>query len=175
MIDVGRICLKTAGREAGRYCVVINKIDENFVMVTGPKSATNVKRRRCNILHLEPLEERIKIKADASDSEVIKEYEKSGIFSRFNIEKPSPEKIKAIQEMKAIKEKEKKERPPEKPKIKPKKKEKSTEKKKGDKKEGSEKEKKGLLKGKIKFKPGVKKIAEKKKPAKTKKVKKSKK
>ncbi len=92
MLEVGRICLKTAGREAGRHCVIVKKIDDNFVMVTGPKPATNVKRRRCNILHLEPLEEKIKIKPDASDNEILNEYQKADLFSKLNIEKPSPRK-----------------------------------------------------------------------------------
>jgi large subunit ribosomal protein L14e len=87
MLDVGRICLKTAGREAGKYCVIIKKIDENFVMITGPKQLTKVKRRRCNVVHLEPLEERIKIKAEATDAEILKECTKANIFSKLKLEK----------------------------------------------------------------------------------------
>ena len=85
MLDIGRICLKTAGREAGRYCVIVKKIDENFVMITGPRQLTKVKRRRCNIVHLEPLEEKIKIKADATDAEILKECAKAGILSRLKL------------------------------------------------------------------------------------------
>ncbi|MEM5812457.1 MAG: 50S ribosomal protein L14e [Candidatus Aenigmatarchaeota archaeon] len=88
MFDVGRICMKIAGREAGKYCVVIKKLDSNFVLVTGPKSVTNVKRRKCNILHLEPLSETIKIKEDASDDEVISAYEEASIFAKLNLQKP---------------------------------------------------------------------------------------
>ncbi len=90
MLDIGRICLKNAGREAGRYCVIINKINENFVMITGPKQLTKVKRRRCNIVHLKPLEEKIKIKPDATDAEILKECAKTGIFSKLKLkEKPA--------------------------------------------------------------------------------------
>lgn len=92
MLDIGRICLKNAGREAGRYCVIINNIDDNFVMITGPKQLTKVKRRRCNILHLEPLEEKIKIKSDAIDAEILKEYAKANLFSKLKLEKPVPVK-----------------------------------------------------------------------------------
>jgi len=55
-IEVGRICVKIAGREAGRKCVIVDIIDENYVLITGPKQLTGVKRRRCNINHIEPLD-----------------------------------------------------------------------------------------------------------------------
>jgi len=65
-IEVGRICVKTAGREAGEKCVIIEVIDDKFVEVIG----TSVKNRKCNIKHLEPLEQTIEIKSE--DPEVIK-------------------------------------------------------------------------------------------------------
>jgi large subunit ribosomal protein L14e len=70
VIEVGRVCVKTTGREAGKRCVIVDIIDKNFVLVTGPKSATGVKRRRVNINHLNLTEERVKIKRGASDEEV---------------------------------------------------------------------------------------------------------
>jgi large subunit ribosomal protein L14e len=88
MFDVGRMCLKVAGREAGKYCVVVKKIDANFVLVTGPRSVTQVKRRKCNILHLEPLKESLSLKEDASDEEVIKAYEEASIFTKLDLQKP---------------------------------------------------------------------------------------
>lgn len=69
-IEVGRICVKTKGRESGKRCVIVDVIDKNFVLVTGPKSVTGVKRRRTNINHVTPLEEKIKIKRSATDDEV---------------------------------------------------------------------------------------------------------
>ena len=92
MLEVGRVCLKLAGREAGKYCVIVKKVDENFVMVTGPKSLTRVKRRRCNINHLEPIEEKVKIKAEATDSEVLKAYQEASLLSKLGFEKPKGEK-----------------------------------------------------------------------------------
>jgi large subunit ribosomal protein L14e len=83
------MCIKVAGREAGKYCVVVKKIDANFVLVTGPRSVTQVKRRKCNILHLEPLKESLKIKDDASDEEVIKAYEEASMFTKLDLPKPS--------------------------------------------------------------------------------------
>ncbi|MEM4717882.1 MAG: 50S ribosomal protein L14e [Desulfurococcaceae archaeon] len=76
-IEIGRICVKTAGREAGRKCVVVDIIDENFVVVTGPKNLTKVKRRKVNVKHLEPLDKVIKIPRGASDEEVYKAIEEA--------------------------------------------------------------------------------------------------
>lgn len=77
-IEVGRICVKTSGREAGRKCVIVEIIDKNFVLITGPKDVTGVRRRRCNIKHLEPTPEKIEISRGASDEEVKKALEEAG-------------------------------------------------------------------------------------------------
>ena len=78
-IEVGRICVKLLGREAGRKCVIVDIIDDNFVLVTGPKSLTGVKRRRANINHIEPLDKKIDIPKGASDEEVLKAIEAAGL------------------------------------------------------------------------------------------------
>lgn len=79
-IEVGRICIKVRGREAGRKCVIVDIIDENFVLITGPKSLTGVKRRRANINHIEPLDKKIDIEKGASDEEVLKALEQAGLL-----------------------------------------------------------------------------------------------
>ena len=78
-IEVGRICVKIAGREAGRKCVIVDIIDDKFVLVTGPKTLTGVKRRRVNIKHIEPLEKKIEIEKGASDEDVVKAIEEAGL------------------------------------------------------------------------------------------------
>ncbi|AAK40722.1 50S ribosomal protein L14e [Saccharolobus solfataricus] len=78
-IEVGRICVKVKGREAGSKCVIVDIIDDNFVLVTGPKDITGVKRRRVNILHLEPTDKKIDIQKGASDEEVKKKLEESNL------------------------------------------------------------------------------------------------
>ena len=71
-IDVGRICVKLAGREAGKKCIIVEVIDKNFVLVTGPKKVNGVKRRRVNVNHIEPTEKMIKVKRGESDEEILK-------------------------------------------------------------------------------------------------------
>jgi len=70
-MDVGRVCVKLSGRESGRQCVIIDVIDRNYVLVTGPEELTGVRRRRVNMNHLRPLEERLEISRGASDEEII--------------------------------------------------------------------------------------------------------
>ena len=75
MLEVGRVCVKLAGREAGRKAVVVEQIDKNFVLVDSPW----VKRRRCNVKHLEPLDVVLKIKKGASKEEIEKALKEAGI------------------------------------------------------------------------------------------------
>jgi large subunit ribosomal protein L14e len=77
-IEVGRICVKQAGRENGKKCVVIDVMDKSFILVTGPKKITGIKRRRVNINHVMPLQEKIDVKRGASDDEVAQTLEAAG-------------------------------------------------------------------------------------------------
>jgi large subunit ribosomal protein L14e len=74
-IEVGRICVKQVGRENGKKCVIIDVMDKSFVLVTGPKKITGVKRRRVNLNHVMPLEDKIEVKRGASDEEVTQALE----------------------------------------------------------------------------------------------------
>ena len=77
-IEVGRVCVKVAGRETGKKCVIVEVMDKSFVLVTGPKKVTGVKRRRVNINHVALLEEKIQVKRGASDEEVVQMLEAAG-------------------------------------------------------------------------------------------------
>jgi large subunit ribosomal protein L14e len=77
-IEVGRVCVKLTGREAGRKCVIIDVIDKSFVLVTGPKNVTGIKRRRSNVNHVEPLQDKISVKRGASDEEVAEALKTAG-------------------------------------------------------------------------------------------------
>lgn len=80
VIEVGRICVKTKGREAGSKCVIVDIIDDNFVLITGPKDISGVKRRRVNIMHLEPTDKKIDIQKGASDEEVKRKLQEAGLL-----------------------------------------------------------------------------------------------
>lgn len=94
-LETGRVCMKVAGRESGGYCVVLKNVDKSFALVTGPKILTGVKRRKSNIIHLEPTQYRIEVAPDATDEQVIAALEKSGLVKKFGLKKPSAAQLKA--------------------------------------------------------------------------------
>ena len=69
-IEIGRICVKKLGREAGKKCIIVDVIDKNYVLITGPKAISKIKRRRANVDHILPINEKIEIKRGASDEEI---------------------------------------------------------------------------------------------------------
>ena len=78
LADIGRVCIKTTGHEAQQKCVVVDTGKDNFVIVAGPR----VKKRRCNIFHLELLPHTVNIKKGASESEAAEALLSAGIISK---------------------------------------------------------------------------------------------
>lgn len=74
IFEVGRLCMKIAGRDAGRTCVVVEQLDNTFVLVDG-----DVRRKKVNVKHLEPLPEMISIVKGAAHEEVAAEFKKLGM------------------------------------------------------------------------------------------------
>ena len=77
MIEIGRLVVKTAGRDAGKKGVIIDIVDDKFVLVDG-----EVRRRKVNVLHLEPLNQVIEIKKNASHADVKKSMDEIGLKKR---------------------------------------------------------------------------------------------
>jgi large subunit ribosomal protein L14e len=92
MYEIGRICIKLAGRDAGKEAVIVDILDDRFVLIDG-----NVRRRKCNIFHLEPTGKKVEIKKNASHDEVAKVFADLG-FSVWNTKSKSkterPKKIR---------------------------------------------------------------------------------
>ncbi len=74
IFEIGRLCVKIAGRDAGNTCVVVENVDESFVIVDG-----NVRRKRVNIKHLEPIAQTIALQERASSSDVKEAFDKLGL------------------------------------------------------------------------------------------------
>lgn len=89
LMDIGRICYKLAGRESGKLCVIIDVKDKNNVLIDG-----NVRRKLCNISHLEPTEIVLKIKKGISTSDLqeVMKKEKLSVETRKKKEKKVSEK-----------------------------------------------------------------------------------
>ena len=99
MITVGRVCLKIAGRDAGQKCVVTQVVDKNFVMIAGA-----TRNRKCNITHLEPLDQAVDIKSGASGAALEKALSAVGISLRVTkAKKPAarPRKKRAVKKAKS--------------------------------------------------------------------------
>lgn len=78
-LQIGRIIVKTNGRETGKKGVIIDVINQNYVLVAGPKSLTGVRRRKCNVRHIEPTDKVLSLKRDASDEDVLAAVEEADL------------------------------------------------------------------------------------------------
>lgn len=79
-IEVGRVCVKEFGRETGKKCIIIDIMDKSFVLVTGPKKVSGVRRRRTNINHIEPTQVKLDVTRGASDEEITSVLEAAGML-----------------------------------------------------------------------------------------------
>ncbi len=91
-MDVGRVCVKIAGREAGKKCVVVDILDKNYALVDG-----EVKRKKCNMDHLEPLDEKVEIEKNEDHNSVMAKLEKIGIRPKKKLVIKRKEKIDKIE------------------------------------------------------------------------------
>ena len=95
MFDIGRICIKIAGRDAGQKCVVVDT-DGDFVVIDG-----QTRRRKCNPKHLEATKETIDLKKGASHDEVKSAFQKLNIEivdtkAKKATERPKKQKAKKV-------------------------------------------------------------------------------
>jgi len=83
------VCVKLAGREAGRKCVVVKHVDNNFVMIDG-----DVKRRKCNVDHLMTLGKVLAVKSNTGSDDIKAELIKMGLMVKQE-RKVKPQKAKS--------------------------------------------------------------------------------
>jgi len=97
MIEIGRICVKICGRDGGGECVVVDILKDNYVLIDG-----NVRRRKCNILHLEPTSKKMDIKKGASHEDVKKEFAKLKIAVWETKKKEKTERPRKMRKKKVV-------------------------------------------------------------------------
>ncbi len=111
MVEIGRICIKTKGREAGKKAVIVDLVNDKFVLIDG-----NVKRRKCNLNHVKLLPEKINIEKGMSTADIKKIFDEKGILEKIEIsvkekrprkkgEKPRKERPRKKKEVKESKKK----------------------------------------------------------------------
>jgi large subunit ribosomal protein L14e len=67
-IEIGTVCIKTRGREAGSKVVIIEfDAEPQFVIIDGPK----IKKRRCNLRHLFPTSQKIEIGKNSDKKTIV--------------------------------------------------------------------------------------------------------
>ena len=111
MLEIGRLCTKTKGRESGNIAVIVDVIDNNFVVIDG-----NVRRKKCSISHLEPLDKKLDIEKNASSQDVKKELSTLGytIIEKKSKEKAKDQKISDSKEKENVKDSKKLKKSPKK-------------------------------------------------------------
>ncbi len=87
MIEIGRVYVKLAGRDAGKKCVVVEDLGKGIVMIDG-----ETRRRKCNIKHLEPTDTKVDIKKGASADEIKQALKGVGLIARQTKSKPKTTK-----------------------------------------------------------------------------------
>lgn len=92
MFEVGQVCLKIAGRDAGKKCAVVEVIDDKYVLIEG-----ETRRRKCNVAHLEPIALKLDISKGASHDAVMKAM---GFSPKVRKTKSKTEKPKVVRRKK---------------------------------------------------------------------------
>ncbi len=100
MYDVGRICIKLAGRDAGQKCVIVDVLEGKYVVIDGM-----TRRRKCNMLHLEPMDQILDIKKGASHEEIVRVFKTLGHDVKTPVTKAKTTKPLAIRNVKVKSEK----------------------------------------------------------------------
>jgi len=87
MIQIGSICKKLSGKEAGRYCVVIS-LDEKgrFAQVSGIAKYGMCKSGRCNTKHLKATQFKINLKSNKQE-DIERSISESGVISKMGLKK----------------------------------------------------------------------------------------
>lgn len=80
--EIGRVAVKTAGRETAKKCIILGFVDKNFVLVTGA-GLSGVRRRSANMKHLVPIDKKVTVKENAADEDVVKAITSAGIKDDF--------------------------------------------------------------------------------------------
>ncbi|MDP2666736.1 MAG: 50S ribosomal protein L14e [Candidatus Diapherotrites archaeon] len=65
LFEIGRVCYKSSGRDAGKKIVVVGALKDGFVLAEGART-----KRKCNVRHLIPTEKKVKLAADYTHKDI---------------------------------------------------------------------------------------------------------
>jgi len=86
-MEIGRVVLKIAGRDAGKAAAIVDVIDSNTVLIDG-----QTRRRKVNIRHIELTMKTVKIEKNDSSEKVIAALKTAGFEFEEKKQKKSGEK-----------------------------------------------------------------------------------
>lgn len=94
MFTVGRVCVKLAGRDADKKCVIVRVENSHVVLIDG-----ETRRRKCNVRHLLPLDQTVELKKGTHD-EVVAAFKQLGIELRQTKPKKAGARPRAVRKKK---------------------------------------------------------------------------
>ncbi|PKP60692.1 MAG: 50S ribosomal protein L14e [Candidatus Altiarchaeales archaeon HGW-Altiarchaeales-1] len=74
ILSIGRVCKKIKGRDAGKYCVVVDKAGKTVVV-----DGKGMKKSKSNIFHLVPMPVTIDITKNDNTETIVKKLAEAGI------------------------------------------------------------------------------------------------
>ena len=89
MDEVGRICVKLRGSDAGRRGIVLSSRPD-ALLITGPHSLTRVRRKSVKRTHVEMTALRIAISPEASDEDVLVALVRADLVGAMLLRIPKP-------------------------------------------------------------------------------------
>ncbi|MFA4907605.1 MAG: 50S ribosomal protein L14e [archaeon] len=69
LLEIGRVCLKSAGRKAGTKVVIVDFTEKGEPVIEGE----TVKRKKANARHIFPTDKKIGISKAASREEIVRQ------------------------------------------------------------------------------------------------------
>ena len=54
-MDIGQLCVKTAGKEAGKICVIVDKVDDTYYLLSNGSNKTIQMPKKKSIKHFNVL------------------------------------------------------------------------------------------------------------------------
>ncbi|KAH7815532.1 putative 50S ribosomal protein L14e [Monocercomonoides exilis] len=81
-VQVGRVCILNYGRRQ-RLCTIVDIIDQNKVLIDGPKAMTGISRQVCSLKRLALTPYTVKIPHGIHHKYLVKKFKKARILRRF--------------------------------------------------------------------------------------------
>mmetsp|Transcript_4748 Transcript_4748/g.7208 ORF Transcript_4748/g.7208 Transcript_4748/m.7208 type:complete len:135 (+) Transcript_4748:66-470(+) len=80
-VEVGRVALINYGPDAGKLCTIIDMIDNNRVLVDGPREKTGIHRQVMTTKRLSLTDFVAKIPRNAKEKKIVAAWEEQGILA----------------------------------------------------------------------------------------------